>query len=179
VRALDVGAGIGRVTADTLLHLVADVVLVEPVGRLVREAFARAPGWKGVAASATSVTVLQGTLQELDPGRPEAHASRLGRAGFVPEADDADAGFDVIWGQWCLMYMSDRDLVAFLRRCKAALRDERSVIVVKENAGKDGQGPDGQPTPLVYFDEDDSSVARCVALEFGVKIRYLGRSSAI
>jgi protein N-terminal methyltransferase len=37
-RALDVGAGIGRVTADTLLPLVHDVVLLEPVESLLRAA---------------------------------------------------------------------------------------------------------------------------------------------
>ncbi|KAG9226093.1 hypothetical protein CCMSSC00406_0005004 [Pleurotus cornucopiae] len=40
-RALDVGAGIGRVTADVLLPLVSDVVLLEPVDHFVQEALTR------------------------------------------------------------------------------------------------------------------------------------------
>jgi protein N-terminal methyltransferase len=33
-RALDVGGGVGRTTKDVLLHLVDDVVLVEPVHKV-------------------------------------------------------------------------------------------------------------------------------------------------
>ncbi|KAI0035103.1 DUF858-domain-containing protein [Vararia minispora EC-137] len=163
IRALDVGAGIGRVTADTLLHLVQDVVLVEPVEKLVRSALERAPSWKGIADRSKSITVLQGTLQDLDPLRLYETTKHVGHAGFVHDCDSdggSNTGFDVVWCQWCLMYMSDRDLVAFFRRCRESLRDERSIIVVKENTGANGKGPDGEPTPLVYFDEDDSSVAR-------------------
>ncbi|PIL24025.1 hypothetical protein GSI_13776 [Ganoderma sinense ZZ0214-1] len=94
-RALDVGAGVGRVTADVLLHLVSDVVLVEPVEPFVNEAFRRgkasetpspspsAPAlgkndendlevmpWKGIAGKTKSVTFVQATLQDFDPVHP-------------------------------------------------------------------------------------------------------------
>ncbi|KZV69500.1 DUF858-domain-containing protein [Peniophora sp. CONT] len=160
IRALDVGAGVGRVTADTLLHLVDDVVLVEPVDKLLDVARQRAPGIKGVESGAKSVTVMRGTLQQFDPAHPTESAEKLERFGYTSEEDDMDSGFDVVWGQWCLMYMSDADLIDFFVRCKKALRDEKSVIVVKENIGLDGVGKDGKPVPWVYFDEEDSSVAR-------------------
>jgi protein N-terminal methyltransferase len=34
LRALDVGGGVGRTTKDVLLHLVDDVVLIEPVHKV-------------------------------------------------------------------------------------------------------------------------------------------------
>ncbi|TFY72663.1 hypothetical protein EVG20_g328 [Dentipellis fragilis] len=167
-RALDVGAGIGRVTADTLLHLVDDVVLVEPTS----DAQAVRP-WKGIADKSKSVSFFRAPLQALDPAHPQTSAKPLGRVGYAPEPTDADntrmdveaeSGFDVIWCQWCLMYMSDGDLVAFLKRAKKALRVrdgdghglKPAVIVVKENVASDLES--GAPT--VVWDEQDSSVTR-------------------
>ncbi|KAJ7449871.1 alpha-N-methyltransferase NTM1 [Mycena latifolia] len=170
-RALDVGAGIGRVTADVLLHLVADVVLLEPVDSFIQEALTRARAsatpaaaqpargqhpWKGLADQSKSVTFLRGTLQDFDPARPH-HADTLDRVGYAPPATDAVSGFDVVWCQWCLGHLSDADLAAFLRRSRAALRDAaRSLIVVKENLCADQ--PDG--SAAIVFDEQDSSLTR-------------------
>ncbi|KAJ6502495.1 DUF858-domain-containing protein [Mycena sanguinolenta] len=176
-RALDVGAGIGRVTADVLLHLVNDVVLVEPAEHFVNEALARARAsvsplppsaaqpqtpkpWPGLASASTSVTVLRGTLQSFDPALPH-HAVMLDRLGHTPSpselVQEALSLFDVIWCQWCLGHLSDPDLAAFLRRSKAALRQPgRSVIVVKENLCSDEEGGG----PCTVFDEQDSSLTR-------------------
>lgn len=169
-RALDVGAGIGRVTADVLLHLVSDVVLLEPVEAFVQAALARGRAsssavsqrglhsWKGIADQTKSVTIMQGTLQSFDPARPH-HAEFLDRVGYHPSTTDATSGFDVIWCQWCLGHLSDADLVAFFRRSHAALRDGdkgRSLIVVKENLCTDLE--DG--TARTVFDEEDSSLTR-------------------
>ncbi|KAF8077899.1 alpha-N-methyltransferase NTM1 [Lyophyllum atratum] len=173
IRALDVGAGVGRVTSDVLLHLVSDVVLLEPVGHFVQEAFAKARisqstdalqrgqrPWKGIADQTKSVTILQGTLQEFDPMKPH-HVTFLDRVGYQPPRalDDINMGFDIIWCQWCLGHLSDLDLVAFLRRSHAALREKekgRSLIVVKENLCQDND--DG--SPCTVFDEQDSSLTR-------------------
>lgn len=48
-----------------------------------------------------------------------------------------DAKYDVIWVQWVLLYLTDTDLIEFLRRCKTAL-SENGVIVVKENCTDKG-----------------------------------------
>jgi protein N-terminal methyltransferase len=173
-RALDVGAGIGRVTADVLLHLVSDVVLLEPVDSFVQEALARgiastAPTsgrgqnpWKGIADQTHSVTFLQGTLQDFDPMKPH-RAKFLDRLGYQPPQPnyEIDMGFDVIWCQWCLGHLSDPDLVAFFRRSHVALRNKerrKSLIVVKENLCQDED--DGSACTL--FDEQDSSLTRFV-----------------
>jgi protein N-terminal methyltransferase len=176
-RALDVGAGIGRVTSDTLLHLVSDVVLLEPVESLVQTALnwgrasavAKSPQnesklplqkrkWKGIADGSKSVTFLQGTLQTFDPAKPRKTANFLGRVGYTPPLPDDDSGFDVVWCQWCLGYMKDADLFAFLKRSQAALRKEGpGVIVVKDNVCED-EGDN----PAIVFHEEDSSVTRYV-----------------
>ncbi|KIP09529.1 hypothetical protein PHLGIDRAFT_102746 [Phlebiopsis gigantea 11061_1 CR5-6] len=170
-RAVDVGAGVGRVTCDVLLHLVSDVLLLEPVEKFVQEAFRRGRAseygtlvedsvrsrWKGVQRKEKSVTVVQGTLQAFDLLSPLKGGKLLGRVGYVPAEDDLESKFDVIWCQWCLGHLSDADLVAFFRRCKLALRNaENSVIVVKENLCEDGV--DGSARTV--FDESDSSLTR-------------------
>lgn len=181
VRALDVGAGVGRVTSDTLLPLVSDVVLLEPVGPFVQEALRRAQAsaqpstsdgsssssaaaedrlrWPGLADQSKSVTVLKGTLQDFDPLNPH-RVTFLDRVGYQPPrpADDIGAGFDIIWCQWCLGHLSDPDLVAFFKRSHAALKRDnaRSLIVVKENLCPDLLG--GKPQTV--FDEQDSSLTR-------------------
>ncbi|EPQ58021.1 DUF858-domain-containing protein [Gloeophyllum trabeum ATCC 11539] len=106
-RALDVGAGVGRVTCDVLLHLFSDVVLVEPVESFVLEAVARgrrseqdvpavaedanadpiAP-WKGIKEKTRSVTFIQGTLQSLEPSHPAASGKVLGRIGYQPTSSE-------------------------------------------------------------------------------------------
>ncbi|TFK30000.1 methyltransferase domain-containing protein [Coprinopsis marcescibilis] len=173
VRALDVGAGVGRVTSDTLLPLVSDVVLLEPVEIFVQEAATRARAsaagststgaeershWPGLQGGSKSVTVLQGTLQEFDPLNPH-RTHFIDRIGYQPArpADDIGLGYDIIWCQWCLGHLSDEDLVAFFVRCQAALKPQRrSLIVVKENLCSDL--PDSKP--LTIFDDQDSSLTR-------------------
>ena len=167
-RALDVGAGIGRVTADVLLYLVSDVTILEPVESFVQEALSRARSsasgslksgaWPGLADGSKSVTILQGTLQDFHPLMPH-RAHFLDRIGYQSPrpADEIGEGFDVIWCQWCLGHLSDPDLVAFFKRCSESLKKHpQAVIVVKENICADSD--DG--TPQEIFDEQDSSLTR-------------------
>ncbi|KAG6866959.1 hypothetical protein C0991_003875 [Blastosporella zonata] len=175
-RALDVGAGVGRVTSDVLLYLVSDVVLLEPVESFVQQALASCRAststetphrgqraWKGLADGSKSVTLLQGTLQDFDPMNPH-RVTFLDRIGYQPTQPlhDIGSGFDVIWCQWCLGHLSDADLVAFLRRSHAALKQSEkgtSLIVVKENLCQDMK--DGSARTV--FDEQDSSLTRLAA----------------
>ena len=188
-RALDVGAGIGRVTRDVLLHLVQDVVLVEPVEKYIQEAWTRAQfqenpvldqesidaedetweeidfrvPWKGVQEKKTSVTLIQSTHQSLDPSKPLSSTKFVGRVGYKPspnELEDIDSKFDVIWCQWSLGHLSNPDLVLFLARAKQALRDPESVIIIKENVCAEIEG---STNGGVVFDDQDSSLTRCVA----------------
>ncbi|KAF9075241.1 AdoMet dependent proline di-methyltransferase-domain-containing protein [Rhodocollybia butyracea] len=151
-RALDVGAGVGRVTSDVLLHLVDDVCLLEPVAPFIQQALqmarksatqsqqssARARKhaihWPGLVEKAKSVTFLQGTLQAFDPAHPlvsrdpSSSVTFLERVGNYPVSENAlsdiDSGFDIIWCQWCLGHLNDDDLVTFLQQSYVALRDQ-------------------------------------------------------
>lgn len=188
-RALDVGAGIGRVTRDVLLHLVQDVVLVEPVEKYIQEALSRARfqenpvldqdsidaedetldeidfrvPWKGIKESRTSVTLIQSTHQSLDPSNPLSSTKFVGRVGYKPSPDelcDIDSKFDLIWCQWSLGHLSNPDLVLFLERAKQALRSPESVIIIKENVCAEVD----ESTDGVVFDDQDSSLTRCVGM---------------
>ncbi|KIY72181.1 methyltransferase domain-containing protein [Cylindrobasidium torrendii FP15055 ss-10] len=163
-RALDVGAGVGRVTADVLLYLVDDVLLLEPVAPFINEAVHRAKNpdpklknWKGLTNKTTSVTFIQGPLQAFDPAHPlnTTDVKLLERVGS--QQDDLESGFDVVWCQWCLGHLSDEQLSAFFKRARTSLRDpERSLMVVKENVCRDTA--DNQPR--ISYDEEDSSLTR-------------------
>lgn len=174
-RALDVGAGIGRVTSSVLLHLVHDVVLLEPVDHFVSEAFRRVSAsehikgeWKGIKENQKSVTIVQGTLQDFDPSTPLDNSGKhlvLGRVGYSPAKEDSESGYDVVWCQWCMGHLSDDDLIAFLIRAKKSLRsasdgsgDLDGLIVVKENICEEHT----PGVPRTVFDDQDSSLTRYV-----------------
>ncbi|PAV23904.1 methyltransferase domain-containing [Pyrrhoderma noxium] len=182
IRALDVGAGIGRVTSTVLLHLVSDVVLLEPADNLVREALRKVSAastsdkyygeWKGVQQvpnarpeAQKSVTIVKGTLQDFNPLLPpgaDGKCELLKRVGYAPAEDDSDTGFDVIWCQWCLGHLNDEDLVSFLIRCKESLRtsthgfDLDGLIIVKENVCSEST----KGVARKSFDKLDSSLTR-------------------
>ncbi|KAG1878040.1 alpha-N-methyltransferase NTM1 [Suillus subalutaceus] len=152
VRALDVGAGVGRVTSDVLLPLVSDVVLLEPVEPFINEARSRGKASEsGLEINDSGYRVLwKGIADRSKSGQP------LDRVGYLPQDgdDDMESKFDVIWCQWCLGHLKDDDLVQFLQRSRKALRDARSLIVVKENICRE------QSEPVTVFDEQDSSFTR-------------------
>jgi protein N-terminal methyltransferase len=77
----------------------------------------------------------------------------LDRVGYLPQDgdDDTKSKFDVIWCQWCLGHLNDDELAQFLQRSKKALRDARSLIVVKENICREQNA---------IFDEQDSTFTR-------------------
>ncbi|CAK9784627.1 DUF858-domain-containing protein [Cutaneotrichosporon oleaginosum] len=195
--ALDVGAGIGRVTNTVLLPLFDDVVLAEPVAHFIGEAHraASAGEWRDIPRTGKirdeaeakenarrvaewnkgrgkRVWFVQAGLQTLDPAFP---ARGNATAGLVGEAREGEGVFgepetaveyDVVWCQWCLGHMSHAELVAFLRRAKAALRAPQMgesedaggapLIVVKENCCEDGPGGRADE----FLDEEDSSLTR-------------------
>ena len=157
-RVLDVGAGTGRVTADVLLHLVSDVVLLEPVPSFIEEAHRRCQGtstseesyvegWTCIGDRTKSASFSKGPLQDFDPARPRRGTEELQRLGYIP----VDSRFDVVWCQWCLGHLNDEDLVAFLKRSAAALRGSASLIIVNENLCSE------KKAPRTVFDEQDSS----------------------
>ncbi|KAJ1520160.1 hypothetical protein ONE63_004376 [Megalurothrips usitatus] len=109
-RALDCGAGIGRITKDFLLHHFDKVDLVEQNPAFVEQARVSLADHERMGNFFCS-----------------------GLQDFVPEP----AAYDVIWCQWVLSHLTDGDLIAFLRCCTRGLK-ANGVIVMKENATSSG-----------------------------------------
>lgn len=105
-RAMDGGAGVGRVTKHVLLKMFNSVHLIEGSEALSKHS-RRYLGNKRAQRCSF------------------AHA-RL--EGFQP----MPGAFDLVWIQWTLQYMIDDDVVEFLRNCAASL-ERFGVVVVKEN----------------------------------------------
>ncbi|KAH8171444.1 adoMet dependent proline di-methyltransferase domain-containing protein [Sarocladium implicatum] len=118
--ALDAGAGIGRITENLLLKVASEVDVVEPVEKLT-DAIKGKPGVRNI---------FNVGLENWRPGE--------------------DAAYDLIWTQWCLCYLTEEQIVDYLKVCKDAL-SSTGVIVVKENLSTTGDN---------FFDETDSSTTR-------------------
>lgn len=104
-RALDCGAGIGRITKHLLLRFFDKVDLVEQNASFLEEA-------KNFIGKCHKV----GNLY------------CAGLQDFSPEPKT----YDVIWCQWVLGHLTDEDFVGFLKSCKRGLKPN-GIIVVKEN----------------------------------------------
>lgn len=123
--ALDVGAGIGRISASLLAPRFAAVDIVEPIAAHVAVARAAVPAGKLRTAYV---------------------------CGMENVAIPPTVRYSVVWVQWCIIYLTDGDLVAFLRRAAAALAPG-GVVVVKDNIAGGGAAP-------FALDTSDNSVMR-------------------
>ena len=129
-RVVDCGAGIGRVTLGFLSNVSDTVDIVEPVDKFTAE------------------IELGDAFRELRQSKRLGKIYKHGVEAFEPEP----ATYDLIWNQWCLLYLKDTELVRYLQRCKAGLTDG-GWLVVKENVITDKGRTD-------MYDEVDSSVTR-------------------
>lgn len=59
--------------------------------------------------------------------------------------------YDLIWTQWCLGHLTDKQVVKYLEVCQTVLRPETGLIVIKENLSTGLED---------MFDSTDSSVTR-------------------
>ncbi|XP_023955265.1 alpha N-terminal protein methyltransferase 1 [Bicyclus anynana] len=121
--ALDCGAGIGRITKYLLAPTFDTVDAIEPDGKFI-ETIMNFVGEYKVKIDKLYQTSLQ---------------------MFVPEKK-----YDVIWNQWVLGYLKDKDLVSYLLCCRNAL-SQNGVLIVKENVTSSGK---------IEEDETDSSITR-------------------
>lgn len=129
-RAVDCGAGIGRITFGLLIKLATTVDVVEPVQKFTKELEAR-PEYAECHEKGSIGNIVNLGLEVWDP---------------------SEKVYDLIWNQWCLGQLNDAQLTAYLIRCKPALT-EGGWIHVKENMSN-------TPDDSDIFDPDDSSVTR-------------------
>lgn len=157
-RAVDCGAGIGRITKGLLVKVADTVDVVEPIPKFADE-----------------VKMLKGQIE----GVGDVYVEGL-ESWTPPEG----RRYGLIWNQWCLGHLTDGQLIEYLRRVKGALTgdntgmrendaslsngehntngkgkqydtssiEEKGWIMVKENLSKEKDGD--------IFDEQDSSVTR-------------------
>jgi protein N-terminal methyltransferase len=124
---VECGAGIGRVSKGLLLPLgIVGCDLVESSVRLL----AAAPEYIGDPDSAKCKYYCEG-LQNWAPVKNK---------------------YSIIWVQWVLVYLTDVDIIRFLKTCGAALT-EHGVICIKENTCA---------KEMFVLDQDDASVTRSV-----------------
>ncbi|XP_059487623.1 N-terminal Xaa-Pro-Lys N-methyltransferase 1 [Neocloeon triangulifer] len=109
-RALDCGAGIGRVTKLLLQRFFDKVDLVEQNPAFLKEA-----------------------KTYLGPSKHVGQMYCEGLQNFKPEES-----YDVIWCQWVLGQLKDHDFVEFMKANIKALKPS-GVIVVKENVSSSGE----------------------------------------
>ena len=105
-RALDCGAGIGRVTKRLLLPLFDTVDMVE-----VNQKFLDSAPKFIAEQSARVENYFCSGLQE-----------------FIPQ----DNHYDIIWCQWVLGHLTEEHLINFFHRCRKGLRAD-GMIMIKEN----------------------------------------------
>ena len=129
--AIDCGAGVGRVANELLLHLFAEVDLLEPSKPLLDCARKN----------------LEGKVSTKHPSGHQAVNFYL--AGLEGHSWSPDRPYDCIWIQWCLLYLTDADFLVMFEKAKAALK-LGGLIFVKENICKEG----------FIVDKEDSSLTR-------------------
>jgi len=142
--ALDCGAGIGRISSGLLLNVAEMVDVIEPVAKF------------------TDV------LKEQQPDPSQGQLGEIFNVGLEDWVPPEDRRYDLVWVQWCLGHLTDKQAVAYLRVAAGALAgygdqpgtgvgdgegQVQGWIMVKENLSTDESGED-------IFDDEDSSVTR-------------------
>ncbi|XP_075169038.1 alpha N-terminal protein methyltransferase 1-like [Haematobia irritans] len=129
--ALDCGAGIGRVTKNLLMPLFEKVDMVEQDA-----AFA-------ARAREYCTTDMGSTL-----GYPKrlGEIYNMGLQEFTPTPKK----YDVVWSQWVLGHLTDKDLLQFYKRIKYGLT-EGGIFIMKDNVTSNNK---------TDMDDTDSSVTR-------------------
>lgn len=135
-KALDVGAGIGRVTRYLLSDEFDVVDMLEQSVSYLQE----------------SHTYLESVKHKV--GRRIACGMQEFRADGLTARDGVESGelrqtYNVVWIQWTVIYLLDDDFVDFIKECVKSLTPD-GIIVLKDNVARSG----------FLVDKDDSSIMR-------------------
>eukprot|EP01017_Pseudomicrothorax_dubius_P019145 TRINITY_DN2106_c0_g1_i9.p1 TRINITY_DN2106_c0_g1~~TRINITY_DN2106_c0_g1_i9.p1 ORF type:complete len:252 (-),score=71.67 TRINITY_DN2106_c0_g1_i9:26-742(-) len=123
-RALDCGAGIGRVAQHLLMKHFKKVDLVDQCAKYIEEAR---------------------RLLGNEPNIGEFYVAGLQDLQLKER-------YDLIWVQWVCIYLTDDDFVRFLNTCKGHLK-ENGILVLKENLTKTGFIVDKEDNSVTRSDE--------------------------
>ncbi|KAL9115338.1 MAG: hypothetical protein Q9227_000659 [Pyrenula ochraceoflavens] len=139
-RALDAGAGIGRVTSGLLLRVAETVDVVEPIAQFTEKL--RQQSEIDTTEVASSPT----------PEKPRGQIGTIHTLPLESFTPSPTITYNLMWNQWCLGHLPDAALVAYFRRCIPVLAPG-GWIVVKENLSTNSASMD-------MYDEVDSSITR-------------------
>jgi len=106
--ALDVGAGIGRITRGLLMKLFHKVDMLESDPRYV--------------ATGREECEKEGVLDQL------GEQFNIGMEQFERQPKK----YDLVWIQWCIIYCTDQDLINLLIECSHSLK-KHGLIILKDN----------------------------------------------
>lgn len=123
-RVADCGGGIGRVSFQILAHFFDKIDIIDPIPHFLLKA-------REYIEKEVPVEVHQFGLEEWNP----------------------KATYDAFWIQWTLSYLTDTDLIAFLRRCKDHSTNN-CLFLIKENIG--GRDLDSDKSQYEYYPEKHS-----------------------
>lgn len=136
--ALDVGAGIGRVTKHFLLPLFKTVDMLEQNLAYLEKSVAF------IGQSKDCGVVDKRIASGMQSFRADGIVGEDGKA-----TGSLQGRYNLVWIQWCIIYLTDDDLVTFLRECAKALAPG-GTICLKDNVARHG----------FLVDKEDSSVMR-------------------
>jgi protein N-terminal methyltransferase len=117
IRALDCGAGIGRVTQNVLIP----------------------SGFKTVDLLDISPVFLQTARDSIPP----QHLGDLYESGLAEFDFAGKHQWTLVWVQWCAIYLKDDAFISFFQRAAQAVDPEVGVVVLKENILRN----DAEPIP--------------------------------
>ena len=150
-RALDGGAGIGRVAKHLLSEFYTKVDLVEGNQRLLDAAPDYMKRSEATAGGVGRVGGSESTALDHDKSQQLGELYCTTLQDFVPAAN----GYECIWVQWVIIYLTDVDLIEFLKRCAVGLKPSTGFIVIKENVLQTKYN-----STEFILDEEDSSLTR-------------------
>ena len=142
-RAVDCGAGIGRITAGLLSKLCTTIDIVEPVAKFAAEVSNADFQGNGLVGD-----VYVTGLETWEP--------------------DEGIKYDLIWNQWALGHLTDVQLVAHLKKC-GRLLEEGGWIIVKENMSTETDGSDDFDETDSSVTRSDATFRR-IFIEAGLRV---------
>lgn len=118
--ALELGAGIGRVTENLLIEYFDDVTLVEQNKAFVDKAKEKLNYYTN-KNNKLNITYLEDSMQSI-----------------VDNSNISNKLYSCIWIQWCIENIDDEDLLNILNKCKLLLK-EKGIVYIKENVVEDNE----------------------------------------
>lgn len=126
-RIADCGGGIGRVSFQILTHFFDKIDIIDPIPHFLLKA-------REYIEKDSPIEVYQVGLEEWNP----------------------TATYDAFWIQWVLCYLTDADIIAFLKRCRDCAT-QSCLFLVKENVA--GINLEAEKSRYEYY-PDKHSICR-------------------